>query len=82
MSTFVDKVPFEAFEKFMAEHPDLSGSLTYENHEARGSITFGLSRKQKPIREHRDLQWWSEKTGYKSVPYAEFVQIEGEGPGH
>jgi hypothetical protein len=82
MSTFVDKVPVEQFEAFMKAHPDIQGTLTYENHEMRGSITFGSLRKREPIREHRDLQWWSVKTGYKSVPYAEFVKIEGEGPGH
>lgn len=78
MSTFVDTVPVEQFIAFMEAHPTLRGTLSYENNAIRGSITFG-SRKKKPIREHLDLQWWSVKTGYKSVPYAEFVRIEGEG---
>lgn len=78
MSTFVDELPFDAFIVFMEAHPDVRGELSYENCSVRGSISYGLNRKMK--REHRELGWWSEKTGFKDVPYAEFVAIEGDHP--
>lgn len=78
MSTFVDELPFDAFIVFMEAHPDVRGELSYENCSVRGSITFGLNRKMK--RNFRELVWCSEKTGYRSVPYREFVAIEGDNP--
>jgi hypothetical protein len=78
MCTFVDELPFDAFIVFMEAHPKMNGSLSYENCSVRGSISFGLNGKMK--RDHRELQWWSAKTGYKSVPYAEYVAVEGDHP--
>jgi hypothetical protein len=78
METFVDELPFDAFIVFMEAHPDVRGELSYENCSVRGSITFGLNRKMK--RDHRELQWWSQNTGYRSVPYFEFVALEGNHP--
>lgn len=79
LSTFVNSIPLQEFTAFMEKNPAIRGTLSYENCEQRGFLKFE-SRRRKPLREHQDIRWWSERTGYKEVPYEEFVRIEGEAP--
>lgn len=73
---FADVPPNKAFNDFLIAHPSVLGSLHYQSNAVRGSVRTVLSSR-KPVVEEMKVRWWSEKTGFREVPYAEYIRIHG-----
>lgn len=74
---FADEPPKQGFLDLLAKHPQVLGFLDYRSNTVRGSIRTVLSSR-KPVVEETKLRWWSEETGLRDVPYAEFRRIHGD----
>lgn len=72
----LDKFPAQQLESFAK----LANALTIEVWAESSTVRIEHSYKNgKAVYAHsKPVRWWSSETGYKDVPYAEFVRIHGE----
>lgn len=64
----------------LAAFAKLANTLTLEVWAESCTVRIEHSYKRgKPVYAHeKPVRWWSSQTGYRDVPYAEFVRIHGE----
>lgn len=73
---YIDEFPAEQLALFAKLANTLTIEAWGENCKVRIEHTY---KRGKAFYAHsKPIRWWSSETGYKDVPYAEFVRIHGE----